>query len=276
MFYNFQLEDNDSDINHFLKYGYIIKKTNEKDRLNKLKKKISNYICKELKISNYEIDPEKLFNNLHKKIKVKNLNNLRISIFKFLNKDNTFKKDLYFIAKNSIEKIVGNELAIQRNLNLSIQFPKDTSSILNAHLDTFSGESPFQIVLWLPLMDVYKTKSMFLIPIEETKKILKNFTKFSKKGFGSIVKNNKKKKFLNIKSDEYLIFSPNILHGNTKNLTKDTRISLNTRFKGLFTPYNNIEGNDRKLGYFYQPLNIKPASIVGLNFKLPIKNEKKR
>ena len=73
-----------------------------------------------------------------------------------------------------------------------------------------------------------------------------------------------------------MIFSPNILHGNTKNLTKDTRISLNIRFKGLFTPYNNIEGNDRKLGYFYQPLNIKPASIVGLNFKLPIKNEKKR
>ena len=166
-------------------------------------------------------------------------------------------------------------MAIQRNLNLSIQFPKDTSSILNAHLDTFSGESPFQIVLWLPLMDVYKTKSMFLIPIEETKKILKNFTKFSKKGFDVIVKNNKKKKFLNIKSDEYLIFSPNILHGNTKNLTKDTRISLNIRFKGLFTPYNDIEGNDWKLGYFYNPLNIKPASIIGLNFKLPHKNEKK-
>jgi len=275
MFYSFQLNKNSNDIKHFLKFGYVIKKVDEIDRLERLKIKISKYICKQLKIKNSKLKPEELFNNLHKKVKIKNLNNFRLKIFKFLNKDNEFKKDLYFIAKESIEKIVGNELAIQRNLNLSIQFPKDSSSLLDAHLDTFSGESPFQVVLWLPLMHVYKTKSMFVIPLKETNKILTKFSAINKKGFASILKKNKHKKFLDIKSNEYLIFSPNILHGNTKNLTKDTRISLNIRFKGLFTPYNDIDGNDRKLGYFYNPLNIKPASIIGLNFKLPYKNEKK-
>lgn len=276
MFYNFHSKNINTDIKNFLNNGYLIKRTKEIKRLNNLKKKIANYICKELKINNFEKNPEDLFNNLHKSIKVKDLNNLRIKIFKYLNKDNSFKKNLYFIAKESIEKIVGNELAIQRNLNLSIQFPKDSSSLLDAHIDTFSGESPFQVVLWLPLVDVCNTKSMFVIPLKNSQKILNNFTKIKKKGLAISVKKNKNKKFLKISSDEYLIFSPNILHGNTINKTKETRISLNIRFKGLFTPYNDIEGNDRKLGYFYNPLNIKPASIIGLNFKLPVLSDKKK
>ena len=117
---------------------------------------------------------------------------------------------------------------------------------------------------------------MFVIPLKNSQKILNNFTKIKKQGLAISVKKNKNKKFLKISSDEYLIFSPNILHGNTINKTKETRISLNIRFKGLFTPYNDIEGNDRKLGYFYNPLNIKPASIIGLNFKLPVLSDKKK
>ena len=188
MFYNFHSKNIDTDIKNFLNNGYLIKRTKEIKKLNNLKKKIANYICKELSISNFEESPEYLFNNLHKNIKVKDLNNLRIKIFKYLNKDNSFKKDLYFIAKETIEKIVGNELAIQRNLNLSIQFPKDSSSLLDAHLDTFSGESPFQVVLWLPLVNVYNTKSMFIIPLKNSQKILKNFKKVKKYGLASSVK----------------------------------------------------------------------------------------
>ena len=276
MFYHFKKKNNDKDINKFLKNGYLIKKIEDKTRLTTFKFKIAKFILKELGIKGKAQNTDLLFNNLHKKIKVKNLNNIRLKIFKFLNKDNSFKQELFFIAKNSIEKIVGNELAIQRNLNLSIQFPNDSSSILDAHMDTFSGESPFQIVLWMPLVDVYDTKSMFVIPMQESRKILNNFKKIKKKGLGTAAKKNKKKKFLKVNSDEFLIFSPNILHGNTKNKTKETRISLNIRFKGLFTPYNDIEGNDRKLGYFYNPLNIKPASIIGLKFKMPKIDAKKK
>ena len=110
---------------------------------------------------------------------------------------------------------------------------------------------------------------MFVIPLKDSRKILKNFKKIKKSGLANSVKKNKNKKFLQISSDEYLIFSPNILHGNTINKTKETRISVNIRFKGLFTPYNDIEGNDRKLGYFYLPLNIKPMTIIGSKYELP-------
>ena len=34
---------------------------------------------------------------------------------------------------------------MQKSLNLSIQFPKDDSSLLPIHSDVWSGDSPFEI-----------------------------------------------------------------------------------------------------------------------------------
>ena len=58
--------------------------------------------------------------------------------------------------------MVGSELAMQNNINLSIQFPDDVSSLLPLHADTWSGDY-FESVLWLPLVNCYKTKSMFIL-----------------------------------------------------------------------------------------------------------------
>ena len=45
---------------------------------------------------------------------------------------------------------------MQKNLNLSIQCPNDNSSLLPIHFDVWSGDSPFEINLWVPLVDCYK------------------------------------------------------------------------------------------------------------------------
>ena len=50
---------------------------------------------------------------------------------------------------------------MQRKINLSIQLPYDNSSLLPIHSDVWSGCSPF-VVLWVPLVDVYDSKSMFI------------------------------------------------------------------------------------------------------------------
>ena len=52
---------------------------------------------------------------------------------------------------------------MQKKINLSIQLPKDKDSLLDLHSDIYAGESPFQVVVWIPLVDVYDTKSMFLL-----------------------------------------------------------------------------------------------------------------
>ena len=68
---------------------------------------------------------------------------------------------------------------------------------------------------------------------------------------------------------KFLLFNQNIPHGNVANRTKETRWSLNCRFKGLFTPYAQ-----KKLGNFFSPLIVRPASEVGLKFKFPGEEKK--
>ena len=50
--------------------------------------------------------------------------------------------------------------------------PKDQSSVLPMHADSFNGESPYEVVAWLPLVDCYFNKSMFLLPPKYNKKLV--------------------------------------------------------------------------------------------------------
>ena len=156
---------------------------------------------------------------------------------------------------------------MQKKINLSIQLPKDKDSLLDLHSDIYAGESPFQVVVWIPLVDVYDTKSMFFTKPIYNKKMnyqLLNTKKFTTKQMYE--KNKKKFNFLKIKFGSILIFSPLILHGNTINKTKETRFSLNCRFKSLLSPYDVIYKSHRNIPNFYKPLNIKPMTKIGLNY----------
>ena len=69
-------------------------------------------------------------------------------------------------------------------------------------------------------------------------------------------------RFININHGNFLLFNQSLPHGNVVNKTNETRISINCRFKGLFTPYAR-----KKLGSFFSPLTVMPASQLGLNYK---------
>ena len=68
-----------------------------------------------------------------------------------------------------LTNVVGNELAMQNNINLSIQIPNDETSLLPIHSDTWSGDSPFESVLWVPMVNCYNTKSMFILNSKKIK-----------------------------------------------------------------------------------------------------------
>ena len=64
----------------------------------------------------------------------------------------------------------------------------------------------------------------------------------------------------------FLLFSPTLMHGSVMNKTNETRWSLNTRFKALFTPYHSQE---KGLGSFYLPIRTAPATHFGLKYSPP-------
>ena len=145
-------------VNEFEKNGYVIVPGNLT-----LLKKIRLIIFKEIqknKKINKNIDIEEQLNNFHKKINLKELNKLRFKIYNLINKDKKFGNFYYEIAKEYLNSLVGNELSMQKKINLSIQMPNDKDSLLDLHL-TFMRESPCKIIVWIPLVDVYSTKSMF-------------------------------------------------------------------------------------------------------------------
>ena len=88
---------------------------------------------------------------------------LGLHIINELNKDIKIRFHYFNLGKKNLYHLAGNELMMQKNLNLSIQCPNDTSSILPIHSDVWSGDSPFEINLWVPLVDCYKTKSMYIL-----------------------------------------------------------------------------------------------------------------
>ena len=143
--------------------------------------------------------------------------------------------------------------------------PNDDSSLLPLHSDTWDGDSPFETVLWLPLVNCFKTKSMFLLNSNRYENFKKIYKKKKVKSVSNLHNSLKKDlNFIKINYGNFLLFNQNLPHGNVVNKTKETRISLNCRFKGLFTPYAQ-----KKLGGFFSPISLRPASKIGLEYKFP-------
>ena len=250
-------------IKNFLNQGFSVVDCENPNKLELLKEKIYKLSISLLKIKN--LKPELFFDNLHENINSKNLNEFKISLIKKINNDKFFRNSYFAISNEILELIVGNELAMQKNLNLSIQLPKDSNSLLPLHADTWSGNSPFEVVIWIPLVDCYRTKSMFILPNSKYKKLFSK-TKLKNISNSNQLYNHIKKdlKWIKVNYGQILIFNQSLPHGNIINKEKTTRWSFNCRFKSLFSPYG-----DKKLGEFFEIQSLKPASSVALNYEFP-------
>jgi sporadic carbohydrate cluster 2OG-Fe(II) oxygenase len=254
---NFLLKNEKILENEFLNQGYVIRDVANKVALNKIQTFAIDMLSRKGGDS---------LDTTHKHISISELNNFRLDVIKEINAQSWLREAYYQVAKPYLEILVGNELAMQSRVNLSIQLPEDSSSLLPVHADTWSGDSPFEVVVWLPLVDCFNTKSMYLLPPKEANKLSDNF-KLHAQG-------NSEELFNVIKSDvdwikinygEVLVFNQAYPHGNRVNKESETRWSMNCRFKGLFTPYK-----DKKIGEFFEPITLRPVSKIAMKYKLPI------
>ena len=164
-----------------------------------------------------------------------------------------------------MDSIVGNEVAMQLRVSLSIQLPKDDSSLLPVHADTWSGVSPFETVIWLPVVDCYNTKSMYILPPNKNEILNKLFLDKKIKKSDDLFEVIKKDLiWLDVKYGQVVIFDQSLPHGNIINKENETRWTMNCRYKSIFTPYA-----DKKIGEFYEPITLKAASKRGISYKLP-------
>lgn len=248
----------------FLNQGYLIAPVEDLAALDGIRTLLARLACDWLDQPMPE-DIDAFLNGVGDYARGTVLNDFRLHLIRGLNADPGVRPAYFAVARHALETLVGNELAMQRRINLSIQLPGDDSSLLPVHADVWSGDSPFEVVLWIPLVDCRRTKSMYLLPPGPNARLQERMAEFAGRSaddlFAAIAPDLL---WLDIPYGHFLLFNQNLAHGNRINEEPEARWSMNCRFKGLFTPYA-----DKKLGEFFDPVTLRAASRIGLDYTYP-------
>lgn len=201
-------------------------------------------------------------NKIHKSYQGENINNIRLKVIESLNKLEGWEEKYFSMASSALDALLGKDMVVQKTLNFNIQTPNDVNSILEMHKDTFAGESPFEVIVWVPLTKAYGTNGLYYFDKEVSKKITNELTLQESKGISYLrEKYYDQRKEINVDENSVVIFSSTIFHGNILNSTIDTRVSLNCRAKNLFHP-----DGSRELGYFYRVFKLGSIAKIGIEY----------
>jgi len=248
----------------FLEQGYIIRPVADRAALDWIRDQFV-ALAEEAVGAKNMLPPDAFLNQVHEHVPVAQLNDFRLRMIRGINAATELRQNYYKLARSYLDALVGNELAMQLRVNLSIQLPDDDSSLLPVHADTWSGDSPFEVVVWLPLVNCYGSKAMYLLPATEYAAFDRDFVRLQKTSSEEVYQSIAGKvKWLDVAYGEVLIFNQSLPHGNRVNTERETRWSMNCRFKSVFTPYG-----DKKLGEFFEPITLRAASRLGMDYRYP-------
>ena len=246
----------------FLQNGFVVRDTESPKLLEGIRHDVTQIATNWLQQNQLESNSFDLASS-HDFVTNERLNDLRLTIFTEINKIVDIRQRYFWLARQSLTTLVGNELAMQNKVNISIQQPKDESSVLPIHSDIWTGDSPFQVVLWVPLTDASMSNSMFLLPPNESREARQRVAAGEFKSMDQIESEyHSQMVTMVVPYGKVLIFDSNCLHGNVLNETKTGRWSINCRFTGLLTPFTNPE---RRLGTYYLPITTRAATKMGLS-----------
>ena len=249
-------------IDAFLERGYLRFSLDDHARFESLRARLHRWGCAAL---GREIPLEAFFDETAAHVATTDLNEFRLTLIRELNADETIRPLLYQLAREPLHLLVGNELAMQRGLNLSIQLPDDDSSLLPLHSDIWSGNSPYEVVFWLPLTPVYRTRSMYLLPKPASDAIYADFSRYSQLSAEALFEEIARDLvWIELTPGEGLIFWHGLIHGNRVNREPKARWSMNVRFKGLLTPYGRKE-----LGESFMPITTRAMTRIGYAYRQP-------
>ena len=162
-------------------------------------------------------------------------NDFRLSNFKMINKDKKLHENLFNLYKKNLFELLGPDISVQKNVNFAIQRPNDQNRA-PFHKDS-PPNSPYELVIWLPLVDCNKTMSMYFFPISRSKFIQKSLS--NKKSINLDSFSNKYGQLMNCKYGEFFIFLAHTFHYIPINTESKTRWSFNVRYKNTFSPYGS-------------------------------------
>jgi sporadic carbohydrate cluster 2OG-Fe(II) oxygenase len=189
----------------------------------------------------------KNIDDLHLHISPASVNDFRLKMISEINQHKIIE-DLKEKHAEFLQELLGRDLAMQKHVNLVLSLPNDETSQIPLHSDVWTGHSPFELNLWIPLNDVESEMSMFILPLPawrnySKKEEIKNST--LKKILKEI---NPELYYVKMNAGNTFVFWHHLPHGNHKHQFPKTRWSLNIRVKNLFTPYG-----EKSFGEYFVP-----------------------
>ena len=248
----------------FLKDGCLVVEVEDRSLLDHIRDFVAYTAAAHLGVDRPD-NPDHFLNTVHEHVTVEALNDLRLNVIQNLRAQTWFRPAYYSLVRSTLADLVGNELVMQRSFGFSVQLPEDESSLLQVHADVWDGDSEYEVVVWLPLVDCHDTKSMYLLPPGKDRPVQATMNQFrdgSAEDLYEAIRDDVE--FKNVPYGAALLFSQTLMHGNRINRTPESRWSMNCRFKSLLSPYA-----DKKLGEFFEPISIKPATRMAMDYQLP-------
>ena len=169
-------------------------------------------------------------------------------------------REVFSAFESQLAQLIGVDVLAQRVPNVVFQPPGDPHPT-ELHRDA-PANSPYEVVVWLPLVDCAGTKSMYLLDRSASREVL-DFHRAhpdDADGFQRLL--DERAVLMNVSYGHALMFWPGLFHGSLVNREPDSRLSLNIRFKHLFAPL----GMKDPFRYF-TVLHTSPLTRLGLAFE---------
>jgi len=205
-------------------------------------------------------DPESFFDNFHKRgLRGGELNAFRMKLIASCTESLKVNSAVFKAFETTLSEMVGADVAAQKGVNIVVQQPGDADQVLT-HRDA-PANSHFEVIAWVPLVDVYGTKSMFISDLEGTSKAVLalkaggTYDDYCKSIEATAID-------LEVPFGSACMFAAGVAHGAKTNSTDETRWTLNIRYKNLFSPYG-----DKGILEFFDILKTSPLSAVAFEFE---------
>lgn len=245
------------DKSNLFEKGYVVVDADEPGHLITLRSEIFQITKEIFQLS--DTDPEYGLNYLHKHIEgmtLGQLNKQRLDLIQRITAECDVRELVFRAFEKQLTQMLGPDILAQRNCNLVLQPPGDPNPS-ELHRDA-PANSPYELVVWVPLVDCFGTKAMYVLDIMNTELAFKyldaNPTDW--KGFESYAKSLSTTPV--VPFGKALIFHTGCLHGSEINKENETRASLNVRYKNLFSP----SGLKNQL-QFFSPLRVSEVARLG-------------
>jgi sporadic carbohydrate cluster 2OG-Fe(II) oxygenase len=156
--------------------------------------------------------------------------------------------------------LLGPDVLSQRVPNIVFQPPGDPRPT-ELHRDA-PANSPYEVVVWLPFVDCFGTKSMYLLDRVGSAEVMAFYREHPDDRAGFEEQLMARASFVEVRFGQALLFWSGLFHGSVVNTEAESRLSINTRFKQLFAPL----GMKDPFRYF-EILHTSPLTRLGLEFQ---------